>query len=356
MTFKQVNRLWWSQSWHWLLGFVAVILLIGMGTAVKTTQLQAQQVQQTPQLRISQAQDYQKHPENYRLNGKQVTLAAYWVAQNQFFQKDQFKVHDYQLRTDVAPNVWFYLVTLIVGLILAFWGRRTHYAELLFSLGVTRTQLFVTQLGQGLAVVASVLVAQMLHWLWIILVIPERYQIYRDLPGLIENSLVVVMISLGLLILGWFMGQLTDRFWLAGLLAGLSWRFIAGLWSNAGYAALFFGEEAASPESWVDAHAVVTSGIIAGVTLVGIGLIWRLSLTWSAERTGAYRPTGLQQWLLVGVMTIAGGSLIGDFLLRPFMMSVLPWYEIIGMIVLLGILLVGVNYQRYRSVEVRHGA
>jgi|GEM_PF-2658190 len=356
MTFKQVNRLWWAQSWHWLLGFMAIMLLIGLGTAVKTTQQHVQNTHEPATMHAQQVEEYRKHPEDFQLDGHQVSLSAYNSEQNQIFPKNQFKLHSYMLRAEVPSNNWLYLVMAVAGLILAFWGRRTHYTELMLSLGVTRTQLFLTQLLQSLALTATVAVAQLLHWTWIIMVVPKNYQIYRDLPGLFGNNVAIVTISFGLLALGWLMGQLTDRFWLAGLLAALSWRFMNGVASSYGYAAFFFGQSVIPPEFWFYAHAYVASAVSAGLALIAVGLIWRLSVTWSAEQSVFTRQSGLKKWAMIAVMTIAGGALVGDVLFQPFAKSGLPWFELLGMAVLCIGLLGGLTYQQHRSKEAHYDA
>ena len=356
MTCRQVHRLWWSQSWRWVIGLMAVLIVIGMGAAVKTTQGHQQGLQQTSQMKAYQASDYRKHPENYQLHGHQVSLAEYNTEQYQLFSKDQFKVHGYETRIGVAGNNWYYLFMMIAGLVLAFWGRRTHYAEFMMGLGATRNQLFLVQLGQALALTLTVAVAQLSYWGWVIAVIPAKYQVYRNLAGLFGSNVAIVTISFGVLVLGWFIGLLNNRFWLAAILSGLSWRFLEGVGSESGYAMLLFGDNVLPVGFWFYAHYYVASSLVLGLSILACGAIWQLQRTWSAELTPFGGETLFRKVGLIGVVTIAGGAILGDIFLQPFIPGVLPWFEILGMAILLVVLLLGLTIQKQRLKGVQHGA
>ncbi|MFD1420884.1 hypothetical protein [Lactiplantibacillus songbeiensis] len=352
MSNQTVNRLWRSQSKSWFRWLMITLILIGWVTAMQTTQSQHSAVTMTRSERLRQAKDYRQHPKEYRVHGKVVSLTVYNDNQNQFFLKNQFKVKGMDRTIERNPTIGYYSVLILAGLFLAFWGRRTHYTEFLLSLGATRTQLFLVQLRQLVWLVGTVAVAQLIHWGWIIGVIPEKYQRYRSLSGLFGNSVSVVMIGAGLLVLGWLIGQVTPQFWLAGVLGLLNWRFFNGMFTNSGYLSFFLGPDAPIPAGWFYEHYYLASLMIGIATVLGLILIWWQSQQWTADEMAGPTQRLLATSLYCASFAIGVGSIIGDVFIQSLNLfnSSAPWYELVGIVLALMVSL-GWRYNQIRRLK-----
>ncbi|MFC6164952.1 hypothetical protein ACFP3T_09750 [Lactiplantibacillus dongliensis] len=354
MSNQTVNRLWRSQSKSWVRWLMIALILIGWVTAMQTTQRQNSAVIMTRREQLIQAKDYRQHPKEYRVHGRAASsLAAYNDYQNQFFSKNQFKIKGMNDKAfDRDPTIGYYSVLILAGLFFAFWGRRTHYTEFLLSLGATRTQLFLVQLRQLVWLVGTVAVAQLIHWGWIIGVIPEKYQRYRSLSGLFGNSVSVVMIGAGLLVLGWLIGQVTPQFWLAGVLGLLNWRFFNGMFVNSGYLSFLIGPDAPIPGGWFYEHYYLASLMVGFATILGLLLIWWQSRQWTADETAGPTQRLLATSLYCASFAIGVGSIIGDVFIQSLNLfnSSAPWYELVGIILALMVIL-GWHYNQVRRLK-----
>lgn len=350
MTMKKVRQLWWSQTRGWVIGLSLLMMLIGLVLAVQTTQQKMALSVESKTERAQQVKDHQKNPENYLIHGNRVSLKAYRNYQHQFFYADEFKTHGYET-TNNRSNIWFYGVMMLIGLVLAFWGRRTHYYEFLLGLGVTRLQLWCVQVLQVLKFGIVMGATQFIYWGWIIAIIPTKWQRYRNLSGLFGHSVAITIIGLSILMLSWLIGQTTTHFWLAGLLSFLTWRTINGAVTNSGYTSSILGDGFA-PESWFNAHYYVSASLAGFVTIILLVLTWLSFRCWS----GLTRSKINQGIFLVAVV-LGFGTLLGDTLLQPFVYnsgSITPWYEIVGMALMFIVGSFGLWWQRRR--EVYHAA
>ncbi|ETY72851.1 hypothetical protein [Lactiplantibacillus fabifermentans] len=357
MTNKQVRHLWWSQTRSWLVWLLVLIPVIGLMTAVQTTQLQRTLVVNMTATEVQQQRaDFKKHPNDYKINGQRVSLTRYNVAQNQFFHKNQYQPHDYAGTPDKSGNWGYYLLALIGGLLFAFWGRRSHYYEFLLGLGARRRQIWRSQLAQGGALLAAVAVAQLIHWGWIITVIAPKYQQYRDLNGIIGNAVASVMASGAILALSWLIGQFIKQFWFAALLSFVIWRGTVEIFTDPATGDMLLHQQYLL-ETWWQAHYWLTSGLIL---LVMLGLLWlgaRLFTTWTAEEQPASHQSGLARLLWFVSIVIGFGTMIGDNIIieisnSSFSLTNQLWGMLLVLIVMLAWQL---WWSQRRSREVAHG-
>jgi len=348
MTNQTLTRLWWRQNWTWMRLIMAGILLVGMWTAVSSTRSwKAVQAQLETSYRLT-TDDYRRHPENYKVHGKPAASErAYYDHIEQFFEENEFKITDSHIPVSSSqPNHYYYVLALLAGLMIAFWERRTHRLTFLLSLGATRWQIWRAQLSLLGAVMGMVALSQLLHYLWIIVVIPQKYQFYLSVGPLVGSNLAIVLTSGCVAALGWLVSNVTDRFWLAGLVGLLTWQWGFGRLTNTSFWLHLFGITKTG-DIWLYEHYGVASGLAAVGLVVLLGLTWLTLRKWSAEAT-AQNPLSV---VVFGILASIGiGAIVGDVVIAPFWRSVIPWFEYSGMLLTL---LCFVGYRLFRRQRTR---
>ncbi|WP_053072719.1 hypothetical protein [Lactiplantibacillus herbarum] len=348
MTNKTLARLWWRQNWTWMQLLMAGILLVGMGTAVSSTRgWQAGRADLDIGYRLNAA-DYRRHPETYRIHGKPAASErAYYDHIEQFFEENEFKNTDGHIPvTGFEPNHYYYVLALLAGLVIAFWERRTHRLAFLLSLGVTRWQVWCAQLSLLGAIMGTAALSQLLHYLWIVAVIPQKYQLYLSVGPLMGSNIAIILTSGCVAALGWLIGNVTDHFWLAGLVGFLTWRWGFGMLTRTNFWLQPFGVKKTS-DVWLYEHCGVASGLAAIGLVVLLALTWLTLIKWSAEVT----PQGLLSVVVFGILASIGiGTVVGDMMIAPFWQSAIPWYEYSGMLLTL---LCFAGYWLFRCQQIR---
>lgn len=331
-----IKKLWWRGNSAWLIGVMVALLTVASVTAIAGTQrwqVNHQQMQRGYQIN---AANYRKSPQSFKINGQPAkSERAYYDYNDQYFSRHEFTATNGVTRTDrYQMNNYFYGIALLAGLLLSFWPRRTHYHEFLLGLGLKRSRLWWQQLQTVALMAGTMMISQVVHYAWIGLVIPNRYLQTFALGDRVGSGIAVTILSVVMLALGWLIGNVTDHFWLAAVIGGLTWRWLNGLLTNTVYQLPRTGEPV-MPNIWLYAHYNVAS-LLGLVVLAGL-----LSLSYATFRRWTAEPVRLktQPWLplicLSLLMGIGVGALFGDVVLISFFNTYGPVIEFSGMAVVL---------------------
>ncbi|MGY5256299.1 hypothetical protein [Lactiplantibacillus plantarum] len=166
MATVKLRRLWWQQNRPWVRLVTATCLLVSLLMAINVTHTwQVEHARSVRGERINAA-DFVKHPKDYKVAGRPaVSLHVYYEHLDQFFWPGEYTSTDpNQAVRAQQPNRLYYVLGLVGGLLLAFWGRRTHCFEFMAGLGVTRWQIWWQQLRLGLLLMVTVFVSQVIYY------------------------------------------------------------------------------------------------------------------------------------------------------------------------------------------------
>lgn len=351
MATVKLRRLWWQQNRAWVRLVTAACLLVSLLMAINVTHTwQVEHARSVRGERINAA-DFIKHPKDYKIVGHPaVSLQAYYEHLDQYFWPGEYTSTspDQAVRAQ-RPNLLYYVVALISGLMFAFWGRRTHSYEFMLGLGVTRWQIWRQQLRLGLVLMATVFVSQVIYYGWIMVVIPQVYQRYRNLAALLGSSVAVTMVSGCLLMLGWLVGSLNQRLWLAILISTLTWRWASGMLTRTNMWLRWFHIQSL-PSIWLHVHY----GVAAIMALVGLlmllGLTWVACRQWSADITTLRQQSPFNGVIASVLISLSIGSTLGDILLLPLMRTIMPWYELVGIVLTLTGMIIYQSCRQHRHV------
>ncbi|WP_251897927.1 ABC transporter permease [Lactiplantibacillus paraplantarum] len=346
MTTVKISRLWWQQNAAWVRLVLAVCLLASLLMAISSTHTwQAQHARSERGERVNAA-DFVKHPQDYKIAGHPAaSLHTYYEYLDQYFWPGEYtSTSPEQAVRSQRPNRLYYALALISGLMLAFWSRRTHRFEFMASLGVTRWQIWRQQLRLGLVLIATVFLSQVIYYGLIMTMIPQVYQQYRNVVALLGSSVAVTMVSGCLLMLGWLVGSLNQRLWLAIIISSLIWRWASGMLTRTNIWLRWFHIQSL-PNIWLHVHYGVATAMALVGLLILLGSTWLVFRHWSAEITTLRQQSTFNGVITSILISLSIGSTLGDVLLLPLMGTIAPWYEVVGiMLTLMGMLV----YRGYR--------
>ncbi|WP_033608730.1 hypothetical protein [Lactiplantibacillus plantarum] len=351
MATVKLRRLWWQQNRPWVRLVTATCLLVSLLMAINVTHTwQVEHARSVRGERINAA-DFVKHPKDYKVAGRPaVSLHVYYEHLDQFFWPGEYTSTDpNQAVRAQQPNRLYYVLGLVSGLLLAFWGRRTHRFEFMAGLGVTRWQIWWQQLRLGLLLMVTVFVSQVIYYGWITAAIPQVYQQYRNGAALLGSSVAVTMVSGCLIMLAWLVGIFNQRLWLAILISTLTWRWASGMLTRTNMWLRWFHIQSL-PSIWLHVHY----GVAAIMALVGLlmllGLTWMACRQWSADITTLRQQSLFNGVIASALISLSIGSTLGDILLLPLMGTIAPWYELVGIVLTMMAMLVYRAGRRYHQL------
>ncbi|USJ84935.1 ABC transporter permease [Lactiplantibacillus pentosus] len=351
MTTSKLGRLWIQQNWPWLRLVMATCLLVSLLMAGHSTYNWQENHARSERGERINAADFVKHPESFQIAGQPAaSLQAYYDHLDQYFWPGEYtSTNPKQAVRAHQPNRFYYVLALIGGLLLAFYGRRTHRFEFMTALGATRWQIWWQQVRLALALMATIFVSQLIYYGWIIAVIPQTYQHYRNLPAMFGSSVAVTLVSGCLLMLGWLVGNLNHRLWLAILISGLTWRWASGMLTRTNIWLRWFNIQTL-PDIWLHVHYGVSATMALVGLLILLGLTWISFRHWSADIVTLHQQSRFNAFTAIVLFSLGIGSTFGDMLLLPLMKTIAPWYELVGISLVLFGLLVYYGGHRYQGI------